>query len=462
MNPSILSSAIHCTRILDLLRSSLILCIAIGIGFYKRAQKKLSPGDFVQLMVIASFQSSPWCLKQMASALEDINPLTEISSQGLSERINSPGSQQLMKHVLAHTLQIKIEELPAYKELSPELLSSFNMVALEDSSKIELHESLRGLFVGQGGDASKSALKMHTVYDLISKRFLVMDEHSGKTSDKVLCKKVLGFIKKGNLLIRDLGFFYTEQLKCIKEIGAFYLSRLPANVLIRLELNGKPISFGLLFKNKSLDGSTLDLDVFIGEERFPTRLVAYRVPDQVANQRRRDLNKDAKHRGTTTQQETKDRQDFSIFITNVSRDIWPPKIVQTVYRLRWQIELIYKSWKSQLKIHFLRGKNEHRIRTLLYAKWLAIILCFSIYSLVFNVAKIDLNREVSLHKFVNWLLIGNRFETIVKQGLSKKLYDKLLKELSLCCKDKRIKCKSSLERVFSESELYAETAIKKS
>ena len=78
---------------------------------------------------------------------------------------------------------------------------------------------------------------------------------------------------------------------------------------IRLKKDDKPIPFRKLFDDYNCNGC-LDIQVFVGENRFSTRLVAYQVIPSVANERRRKLNKISKHQGRTTTTECSSRQEF--------------------------------------------------------------------------------------------------------------------------------------------------------
>lgn len=443
-------------QITDYLQEPILLLLGIYVKFFKRL-RKLPARDFVIMMFAASFRSKPTTLVEMTSLLKESNPSLSITPQSLSERINSPECSHFFKTILEHALRTKSQKLSA----CPKLLSLFERTLVEDSSKFELEEELQEKFRGQGGNASKAALKMHTVYDLSNNRFIIMSEHSGTVSDRTLGNTTVGILQKGDLLIRDLGFFNKEKLREISKIGAFYLSRLPSNVDIRLSPNGEPIPFSRLFKEHSLDGVCLDIEVFIGESRkelLKVRLVAYRVPEEVANERRRLINKTSKHRGRKTSEETLSRQNFTIFVTNVRVEIWPSDIVETIYKIRWDIELIYKSWKSQLKICFFTGtKNHNRVRSFLYAKWAVIILCTMIYGLVFGYAKEKLGREASWHKFLNWFLIGNRFRDILTRRFVTPILRGLLEELKNgWCKDKRSKRKSTRQRIEDKQACYTE------
>jgi IS4 transposase len=39
---------------------------------------------------------------------------------------------------------------------------------------------------------------------------------------------------------------------------------------------------------------------------------------------------------------------WNLFLTNVPAAMWPPQTLVAVYRLRWRIEIIFKTWKSHL------------------------------------------------------------------------------------------------------------------
>ncbi len=390
--------------------------------FIKRS-RKIRPETLISTLIIASFRSKASTLLDMVSIYKSLDPEIQLAQVSIGERINSTECKNFVKMTLGVVLQTKILD---FVHNRGELLDPFNRVLLEDSSKCELVEELKGSFKGGGGNASQSSVKINTIYDLKNARFIHFQEYSGIESDIKIGGHSLEVIEKGDLIIRDLGYLKILNLVKVIAKGAFFLSRLSGKINIYETKDGEKIPFETLFKKYNIDGK-LDIYVFIGEEKFYTRLVAYKVPEEIANKRRRNLNKTAKHHGRKTLQENNNRQGYTIFITNVSGLIWPTEIIQTLYRLRWQIELVFRSWKSQLKIHILQGTNENRIRTLLYARWLAIVICTYIFELITWYSKRYLGEESSFHKLINWFLIGSRFEEIIIGDLS--VIRKLLNEL---------------------------------
>ena len=53
------------------------------------------------------------------------------------------------------------------------------------------------------------------------------------------------------------------------------------------------------------------------------------------------------------------------------------KQVHELYSLRWQIEIVFKTWKSLFDIDYCRTVKQERIECHLYGKLIAIFLCSS-------------------------------------------------------------------------------------
>ncbi len=62
-----------------------------------------------------------------------------------------------------------------------------------------------------------------------------------------------------------------------------------------------------------------------------------------------------------------------IFITNVPKSKISAEQVLTIYRVGWQIELLFKLYKSNIRLDKLRGKP-YRVLCELYAKLCAILI----------------------------------------------------------------------------------------
>ena len=69
---------------------------------------------------------------------------------------------------------------------------------------------------------------------------------------------------------------------------------------------------------------------------------------------------------------------FNLIITNVSQKVLPIEVVPALYRIRWQIELIFKIWKSVIGLHHNRIMKYTQWLCLLHFKLLLMIVNWNI------------------------------------------------------------------------------------
>lgn len=414
--------------------------------------------DFVNLLAAASTDPKIVPLTGLCNALRELNAETDLTPQSLMERINTPNAAAFLKQVFQKALEAKLSNIVS--RMPPDVLKSFNHVWLEDCSECVLNEGLQKAFKGSGGETSKASVKIDLIYEIKQKTIHSIDLVDRRSPDQKLAQKHIEIINAGDLIIRDLGFFDVTVLKLIQNTGAFFLSRLPACVSVYLNKNDKkPTDLAKYINQKFQNNSIICIEVFVTVEKLPCRLIAYRVPQELSNKRRREANKSAQKRGKAPEAAKLNRLDFSFFLTNVPAGIWSAEIVGTIYTVRWQIELTFKSWKSGLQINYLKGTNEHRIRCLLYAKLISVVILNAIYNLLDWYSQ-RLGREISLYKVMNWLKRDNKMGNIIIHGLSGKFMASLIHEISkTLCKDirKRKTTQSCLEQGISFEDLYIQS-----
>ena len=94
-------------------------------------------------------------------------------------------------------------------------------------------------------------------------------------------------------------------------------------------------------------GCQVDLPVTHGEtNRLPVRLLAVRVPQEVADQRRRKLREEARDKGRQVSARRLALAAWVILITNAPPELVSLEAALVLGRVRWQIELLFKLWKS--------------------------------------------------------------------------------------------------------------------
>jgi hypothetical protein len=178
----------------------------------------------------------------------------------------------------------------------------------------------------------------------------------------------------GGLSIFDLGYFSLERFRRMGEALAYWISRFQHGTTV-FDVGGKRLDL-LHFLRQHGHHGVVDVPVVLGEkEQLPCRLIAVRVPAEVAARRRQKIHEKARDHGRTPSQEYLDMQDWTLFVTNCSCALLAWKEVVVLYRARWQIELLFKLWKSHNRLDEREtDASPQRQMAVLYAKLIGVIV----------------------------------------------------------------------------------------
>ncbi|MBS0655332.1 MAG: transposase [Verrucomicrobia bacterium] len=145
---------------------------------------------------------------------------------------------------------------------------------------------------------------------------------------------------------------------------------------------------------------------------------------------------------------------FSLFITNIPVEWVSAEIIGTVYRLRWEVELIFKQWKSLLKIDVLQGICRYRVETLIWSRLCTVIIVASITATFMNLAHKYCNGELSSDKLVKYLMRNGKLCEAVKRGRVENLEKEMIQDIKRrLLKDKRSRT-TMRERIISLEAYY--------
>lgn len=340
--------------------------IAYKTGFIKRL-RKLTGSGFIQTLVFG------W-LKKPDSTLEELCQTSaslgfDITPQGLSKRFTKKASE-FIKEILESAIDTVIESKPV---LIP-LLMRFNGVYIQDSSINTLPDSLAVIWSGCGGNTGKntsSSIKIQIRLDLNTGNLAGPYLQSGYEQDKSssLFKESL---PPGSLRITDLGYFSLKNFKEVATQGVYWLSRVKSQCNV-VDMDGK--EWDLLDFLKEHCKEEMDTPVFLGVgERVACRIIAVRVPDKIAMLRRCKLISEAKREGKPVSKKLLSLASWTVLCTNISPDMLNLNEAFVLMRARWQIEMIFKLWKSHGKIDEWRSEDPWRILCEVYAKLLAMVI----------------------------------------------------------------------------------------
>jgi hypothetical protein len=122
-------------------------------------------------------------------------------------------------------------------------------------------------------------------------------------------------------------------------------------------------------------GPIIDQPILLGtKHRAACRQVAWRVPEEVANRRRQKLIAATRRKdGRMPSDERLAWCDWMIWVTNMPEDLLSPPEIAVLYRVHWQVELLFKRWKSLGLVAQLSG-SVIRHQVWLWARLLAVVL----------------------------------------------------------------------------------------
>ena len=109
-----------------------------------------------------------------------------------------------------------------------------------------------------------------------------------------------------------------------------------------------------------------------GKPRVQAKLFAYRIPEQIAAERRRKLKIARRKKGQAVTQRNLELCGWTLYITNEKQMSQDEAAV--LYGSRWQIELIFKLWKQHMKIDESVSKNPERMLCEMYIKLMAALV----------------------------------------------------------------------------------------
>ena len=156
------------------------------------------------------------------------------------------------------------------------------------------------------------------------------------------------------------------------EDGSYWLTRYKIGTTI-YDVNGERLS--LTDWLPQTVGDCLEADIQVEtQHRLPCRLVGERVPAHVVEQRHERIHETARQNQKPASALMLDMAKWTLYLTNAPVSVLTVDEVFILARYRWQIELLFKLWKTDLSIDRWRTQNPHRILCELYGKLLVAVV----------------------------------------------------------------------------------------
>jgi hypothetical protein len=339
------------------------------LHYTKRPDRaKFSASTLVQTLVLGWLAHPDATVEQLSQSAARVG--VEASPQAIDQRFTL-ATANLLQHVLSASMQ----HLITSDGVAIPILQRFTGVRVHDSTTIVLPDALAELWRGCGGSTvehTSSALKCGVQLDLLTGALSGLDLVDGRASDHRLGVQHAA-LPKGSLRLADLGFYDLNVLASLSEAEVYWLSKLEPTALISDATHSDcPL---LAFVRGLGEIAQWEGEVCVGRgRRLPARLLVMRVPQEVADQRRRRIRKSARDKGQTPSAAALALADWTILLTNIPPDLLSLREALILAKVRWQIELLFKLWKSQGQLDSWRTAKPERILCEVYAKLLALIL----------------------------------------------------------------------------------------
>jgi hypothetical protein len=312
-----------------------------------------------------------------------------VSAQGVDDRFNDY-AVKFLRHLVNGLFNRKFSQ-----PFDDSFLQRYSSVNIWDSTKKELPEDMAEDmavdFPGFGGSSSSAAISMvrqgsPTVqyrYDIKNNTGCSLDVYPATSTDSDYTRQIP--IEGNSLEIFDLGYVSHDFLDRLGQGGSYYVCRLHIRADI-YDLVGQEYDLEKRYRWMRLFRIPVySEEVLVGHKRLRTRLVITLVDEQTYQKRLKKLQKDSrrKTKGWVPTNEYKLRMRMNLMLTNTDIEEIPDEKVYGLYKLRWQVELIFKNWKSSgWHLDRIKDVKYTRYMCILYAKLLMIILSDRIYSVI--------------------------------------------------------------------------------
>ncbi len=361
-------------------------------GFCKRL-RDIRPLELVASLISALGDSK---VDAIADLHRTFNGIHMDSSAGVAykpfhNKLRKPGFANFMQAVACRAMVLFSKQLST--EL-PAKLKQFDQILLQDGSSFALHPELADIFPNRFQGRSPAAVECHMTMSLADDQPLKLGISADTASERDYLPQASDLANK--LLLADAGYVGLEYMADIGRHGGYYLMRstkqLNPTITCALNAKGREIKSMAGHKLKDIQqrrgGRAPVLDLDVQWPRYQCRMVLF------------------------WHQEDK---RYLWWLTNLPRNEFSSEDVMRIYRVRWQIELLFKEWKGFNNLKRFVTRQEHMVRGLIWASLLSLLL----KRFIGRVAQQRLNVRLSMMKIAK--ATQGWFEPVMKSLASKSI-----------------------------------------
>lgn len=222
--------------------------------------------------------------------------------------------------------------------------------------------------------ANGATWRLHVGYDLASGQVdhvELADAHSGESLKRLA-------YQPGEIVLADRGYAKSRDLRSVRLAGAHFVVRTGWSSVRLLQENGAPFDlFAALSAQTAQERETkvrVDEGANFATEPLVLRLVIRRKSPEQAEAERKRLLKDAKRKGKTLDPRSLEAAKYVLLLTSLPAEAFTALDVLSLYRFRWQLELVFKRMKSLAGLDALTAKKPDLARAWIYARLIAFLI----------------------------------------------------------------------------------------
>lgn len=270
-------------------------------------------------------------------------------------KLDTPCFPRLMKGMLVSMLSSMY--LPVLAPLRKGPFAGFKDILFQDGSSFALHDGLSEAFKGRFTTTSPAAVELHCTMSLFSDNMVTVVLTGDAECERHELPKPEELEKK--LIMGDRGYDSTAYMLAVDETGGFYLIRIRKNhnpLVTKIHRRGD--------RYRKLEG-----------KRLRTVLRGLRKDEAIDLDVSWDDDNDEPHscfRLVVCWNPAK--KQWVRLMTNLGRELFSTDDILQAYRLRWQVELLFKELKSYANLHKFSTEKEVIAEGLIWASLCAAFL----------------------------------------------------------------------------------------
>lgn len=310
-----------------------ILEMAAEFGAIVRKRKITSPVELLRMVLLYSGLDKS--LREVAGNVSVT--IEKISDRAVAKRLEA--AQEWIKAML------------------PKLLEE-NKIKIEGKRRLIV---IDGTQIKVEGSNRKKFYRVHISMNLETLEFIeikVTDCHGGESLDNY------EFLEE-DVVIADAGYCHPQAMINQANKGVELVIRVPASNVAMYDEEGEKLDLVKKLANQE-EESTVILPITIipsrnKKEEIKGTLIAFRLKEEVANKARRKAKRKSQKNGRKPSASNLFMKGWILVFSTLPIEIFSASLILQLYRLRWQIEIAIKRWKSLLNLGDLPVRTNSKL-----------------------------------------------------------------------------------------------------